>query len=121
MIRATRTRSRAPITTSATAGFAALVALGVCACSSFSTKEPVIEPNIYPGDYEARILKQLRLQLTDITNIRDAYLAAPAMKTYQGTERYIACVRFNAMDKSGVPQTRELAAFFFGGSLTQII
>jgi hypothetical protein len=101
------------------AGAAAFVAVVLGACASDSSKQK-IEENVFPDDYKARILRQLRAQLNDPSNIRDAYLAPPLMKVTGATPRYIACVRFSAKDKDGAYEAREMAAYFYAGSLTQI-
>ena len=93
---------------------AVLVAVMACACSS---KEPKIEENIYPTDYKAQIVKQMRLQSEYRLNLRDAYVAPPLMKVYQSAApRYISCIRFTVKD-----DRKEMAAFFFSGGITQIV
>ena len=99
---------------------AVLLAITVCACTRTVPKK--IEDNIYPADYKSEILDQLHGQLYDPTNIRDAYIAEPAVKTYLTTPRYIACIRFNAKDRSAqYAGSKDMAAFFFAGKITQIV
>jgi hypothetical protein len=93
---------------------AAVVAIMACACSP---KEPKIEENIYPTDYKAQIVKQMRLQSEDRLNLHDAYVAPPLMKAYQSAApRYVSCIRFTVKDDS-----KEMAAFFFSRGITQIV
>jgi hypothetical protein len=98
---------------------AAILAVTVCACSS--DKDKKIEENIYPTDYKPQILKYLRFNLDDASNIRDAYLAQPVMKVYRETPRYIACVKFNAKDRRGEYEAKEVTVFFFNGTVTQFV
>ena len=98
----------------------ALLALAVCGCAN-NTLKPV-EENIYPADYRTQIVDRLRIQLENPSNIVDAYVAEPVLKTPQGTARYIACVRFNAKDRNGnYNGPRNMAAYFLSGKLTQIV
>ena len=99
---------------------AALLALAVCGCANNVPK--LVEENIYPADYRTQIVDRLRLQLESPSNIMDAYVAEPILKTPQGTPRYIACVRFNAKDRNGnYNGPRNMAAYFLSGKLTQIV
>jgi hypothetical protein len=100
---------------------AAALALG--ACNSFiPQKEPTVEENLYPKGYKAAILDRLRAQLPDAKGIRSAFLAEPTLKPRDAISRYIACVRFDAKDDRGKYQgSKEYAAFFFNGDLTQIV
>lgn len=120
MIDVSERRSRTRITRAARMAALALVAFTAGACSSDSKKQVHEDPNVPPTEYKEQILRQLRVRLQGST-IRDAYVAAPLMKTYQETPRYIACLRFNAIGPGGAVVSRELAAFFYAGALTQII
>jgi len=99
---------------------AAALAVTVCACTRDLVKKP--EENIYPADYKAQIVAQMRLQLDDPRDIRDAYIAEPVLKISQVTPRYIACVRFNAKDRSGSYKgIKDMAAYFYEGKITQVV
>jgi hypothetical protein len=121
MIDEGKARPRRPHAPMATPVVMALAALIMCACSSFSKKEVYVEPNVFPTEYKIQILKALAVQLRDPTNLRDAYLAPPVMKANEQTPRYIACIRFNARGAEGGVETREMAAYFFAGSVTQVV
>jgi hypothetical protein len=99
-------------------GTAALVALAVCACAQEKPKP--IEENIYPTDYKAQIADRVRAQL-NTQNIRDAYIAEPALKTSLSTPRYIACLRVKAADSSGAYKDKNMAAYFYAGRVTQVV
>jgi hypothetical protein len=97
-----------------------LLVLVLCACAA---KDDIrVEPNIPPANYKTEILDQLRMLLTDPTNIRDAFLAEPVLKPYGRDTRYIACLRFNARNSDGsYIGSRDRAVFFYAGKLTAII
>jgi len=53
--------------------------------------------------------------------IREAFLAEPTLKAHGAVTRYISCLRFNAKGPKGDYQgSKEYAAFFFAGGLTQV-
>jgi hypothetical protein len=99
---------------------AAVLAVTVCACARDRAKKP--EENIYPADYKVQIVAQVRGQLDDPKDIRDALVAEPVLKASLVTPRYIACVRFNAKDRSGAYKgSKDMAAYFYEGKITQVV
>ncbi|MFZ3359874.1 MAG: hypothetical protein WA177_14030 [Xanthobacteraceae bacterium] len=76
----------------------------------------------YPANYKADILGAMHVYLNDPTGIRDAAIAAPALKEVGGETRYIACVKFNPKrndtDYAGM---KELAALFLAGRFDHFI
>jgi hypothetical protein len=112
------TGGRAGIRTNA--WLVALLAIALCACAERAEKK--VEENIYPTGYKASILERISVQLADPIAIRDAYIAEPALKTQGAYTRYIACLRFNAKGSDGqYAGSKDMAAFFFNGKLTQIV
>jgi hypothetical protein len=98
----------------------ALLAITLCACSSFGEKKNVDE-NVYPADYKVKIREWLALQLDDPKSIRDAYIAEPALKARGAVTRYIVCIKFDSKDARGQYQgNKEFAAFYYSGQITQI-
>jgi len=98
----------------------ALLAITLCACSSFGEKK--IEENVYPIDYKVRIREWVDLQVADPKSIRDAYIAEPALKARGAVTRYIVCLKYDAKDEQGQYQgNKEYAAFYFAGQITQIV
>jgi hypothetical protein len=106
-----------------TIGAAIAAALALCACSSFTPeKEKPVEENLFPKNYKTAILDRLRAQLPNEKGIRGAFLAEPVLKPRDSVTRYIACIRFDAKDDRGQYRgSKEYAAFFYGGDLTQIV
>ncbi len=100
--------------------------LGACSSSplSFGRNEPPpVDENAFPSNYRAAVLKIVtNSQAYDPTNIREAAISEPALKSVGGTPRYVACVRFNArnMNRQYAGLT-EYAAYFFGGDLNQFV
>ena len=78
--------------------------------------------NAYPKNYKSDILAAMHAYLNDPTNIHDAAIAEPALKTVGNTTRYVACVKFNpkknAKEYAGV---KEVAAFFLAGRFDQFV
>jgi len=78
--------------------------------------------NAYPTNYKADILAAMHVYLNDPTRIRDAAIAAPALKQAGGETRYMVCVKFNPRknnaDYAGI---REAAAVFLAGRFDHFI
>jgi hypothetical protein len=70
---------------------AAVIALALAACNSFTPeKEKPVEENRYPQNYKKAILDRLAAQLTDPRGIRGAFLAEPVLKPRDTFTGYIA-------------------------------
>jgi hypothetical protein len=101
-------------------GTVALLALAVCACAEREKPKP-IEENVLPEDYRTPVAAQVHRLLAP-RNVKDAYIAEPVLKTFLPTPRYVACVRFNAMDASGTYKGNKFyAAYFYAGKMTQVV
>jgi hypothetical protein len=73
-------------------------------------------------NYRAEIIERLQVTLEDPSGIREAFIAEPALKPSGNETRYIACLRYNARNKSGAYEgAREKAAFFYNGHLTTLL
>jgi hypothetical protein len=101
-------------------GAVALLAAAVCACANREKPKP-IEENVAPADFRVQVADQVRHQLAP-RNVKDAYIAEPALKTSLPTPRYVACVRFNSADSSGAYKGNKFyAAYFYAGKITQVV
>ena len=100
--------------------FSALVA-ALAACSTDGKKDDV-EPNIFPAAYKQEILDTMMRVVMDTTNVRDAFITEPALRTVNKEQRYTVCVRSNSRnhDRQYVGSTDRIA-YFFGGHLNQLI
>ncbi len=56
---------------------------------------------VFPDNSRAQVLAFMRTYLNDPTNVRDAYIAEPAMKELGSQNRYVVCVRYNAKNSDG--------------------
>ena len=65
---------------SATVFLAFVLALSLADCSS-SSKEPEENPNLLPAEYKNEILNTLINTLEDPTNVRDAYITDPTLRS----------------------------------------
>ena len=75
-----------------------VLAAGIAACAG---QRDLFERNRPPADYKSDILAFLRTYLNDPTNVREASVSQPALQRFGGSERYLACVRFNARRTDG--------------------
>jgi hypothetical protein len=76
------------------------VGLLLAACG---TTEPAgnARPEAMPADYRAQVLAVARSYINNPRGIKDAGITEPMLKSVGRGERYIVCVRFNAMDMDG--------------------
>ena len=78
--------------------------------------------NITPTNYKADIAAAMHSYLNDPTDIRDAAVSPPVLKTIGLVARYVACVQFNpkknARDYAGV---KTIAAVFLAGRFDHFI
>lgn len=96
-------------------------ALTLLACSS-STKESEDSPNILPANYKNEILNTMTESLDDPTNVRNASISDPALRTVGKTERYTVCVRLDSRDVNRqYTGIKDRMAIFYGGHLNQLI
>ena len=99
----------------------AVFALAVAGCSS-SGKAPEEDPNIFPSSYKDEILLTLTNLLEDPTNVRDAYISDPVLRTIGKDQRYTVCVRFDSRDANKQYFGRkDRIGFFYAGHLNQLV
>ena len=104
---------------------ASLAALALCGCAGGRFRGGEREGrNVYPANFKTDIMGALRPYLIDPTNIRDAYVSEPALRTIgaQRQNRYTACLRFNAKNSDGRYQgSRDMVAVFVAGRFDQFV
>lgn len=101
------------------------LALGGCGHDYRST-DPVPatdeEINIPPANYKADILGAMHAYLIDPTGIRDSAISTPAVKPVGNSQRYIACLRFNAKrGGNSYAGVKEIAAVFVAGRFDRFV
>ena len=103
------------------AGLLVGVALCLGACSHHHTDDSD-EINVVPTHYKADILAAMHAYFNDPTDIRDAAISEPALKSVDGLTRYAVCVRFNAK-QSGTTYAgiRDFAAVFVAGQFDRFV
>jgi hypothetical protein len=78
--------------------------------------------NVYPGNYRADLVAGLRAYLSNPANVRDAWVAEPAITQLGPRKRYAACVRFNARNSDGrYAGSKDVLAVFASGRFDQFI
>ena len=56
---------------------------------------------VVPADYRSDVLAAVRSYVNNPRNIREAAISEPVLKGSGRAERYVVCVRFNAMNSDG--------------------
>jgi hypothetical protein len=107
--------------------FILTLALILGACSNIETWRENIARNeeantVFPQNYKADILSLMRTYLNDPTNVRDAFVSEPTLKTFDGTNRYLVCLRYNAKKSGGqYAGNKESIMTFRQGRLDRIV
>ncbi len=77
-----------------------VTALALAGCSSFGGSKPkqdfVVNPNVYPTNYNKQIADLLTMQLTNPVEFRTALISQPVLKPVtDGTEpHYVVCLQY---------------------------
>jgi hypothetical protein len=105
---------------------AAGLAVTLAACGSQRLREERQEReerlNVYPANYKADLQAGLRAYLSNPTDIRDAWVAEPAITQIGPRKRYAACVRFNARNSdSRYAGSKDVLAIFASGRFDQFV
>lgn len=78
--------------------------------------------NVYPGNYRADLVAAMHAYLSNPANVRDAWVADPAITPIGPRKRYAACVRFNARNSDGgYSGSKDVLAVFANGRFDQFI
>jgi hypothetical protein len=105
---------------------AAVFMLGGCSTDVGPSKEELKAQweaqNVVPQYYKQDLLAFMRTYLNDPSNVRDASVSSPLLKSVGPGERYLACVRYNARD-SGRKYTglKTGAAIYVAGKLDRFL
>jgi hypothetical protein len=76
--------------------------------------------NAVPKNYKSDILAAMHAYLNDPTDIHDAAISDPVLKSIGDTTRYVACLKFNAKrNASEYAGVKEIAAVFLAGRFDQ--
>ena len=76
-----------------------VTALALAGCSGFGSKPKpdfVVNPNVYPANYQKQIAGLLTMQLTNPVEFRTALISQPVLKPVtDGTEpHYLVCLQY---------------------------
>ena len=96
----------------------------LCGCASVMTQRAETEArvNIEPTNYKADIISFLRTYLNDPSQIRDAAVSEPMIKTVGTDNRYVVCLRYNARNTQGkYAGARDRLAVFLSGRFDRIV
>ena len=79
------------------------------------------DANKYPIDFKSELLKFLRTDLSDPTNVRGAFITDPTLTQFGSENRYAVCLRYNARNLDGQYQgSKETIAIFYGAQINQV-
>jgi hypothetical protein len=80
------------------------------------------EDNPFPVNYKPEILAFLRTYLNDPTNVHDAFITEPVMKTFGDKKRYVVCVSYNAKKTTGeYGGSKDRMAVFYVGRFNEFL
>jgi hypothetical protein len=98
-----------------------ILLLGGCAAiTQRAEREALI--NVEPKDYKADIIAFLRTYLNDPSQIREAGVSEPMLKTVGTDNRYVVCLRYNAKTTLGrYAGARDRLAVFVSGRFDRIV
>jgi hypothetical protein len=75
-----------------------------------------------PVNHKGDIVAFMRTYLNDPIGVRDAFLSAPALRTIDGVNRYVVCLRYNARKSGGrYAGNKDSLVLFRDGRLDRII
>jgi hypothetical protein len=105
---------------------AASLAATLAGCGSQQAREERQEReerlNVYPANHRADLLAAMHAYVSNPVNIRDAWVADPAITQIGPRKRYAACVRFNARNGDGsYAGSKDILAVFASGRFDQFI
>lgn len=99
-----------------------IAALGGCAGPPEMQFSSDRNPQIYPSNYRTDTLSFLRTYLNNPSQVREAAISEPVLRTLGGQERYVACLRYNARDTANrYTGTSDRLAVFFEGRFDQLV
>ena len=103
-----------------TIGLVLAAGAALAACSN--ARQPEVEANIVPREYQSEMLQTLRTTLDLPTNIKEAAISDPVLRSAGSDQRYSVCVRANWRDAGGnYLGVKEKIAWFYGGHLNQLV
>jgi hypothetical protein len=106
-------------------GMAAAIVLVLAGCSSDWMAARDRNAAVYttaPTNHRTEILAMMRSYLNDPTNVRDAAISEPELRSLDGVNRYTVCVRYNARKSNGqYAGSKESIVLFREGRADQIL
>lgn len=102
---------------------ALLLTLAACNSEWMDARERTAAANAtVPVDYRTEIVARMHAYLNDPTNVRDAYLSEPGLRTIDGIGRYSVCVRYNARKSNGqYAGSKDILVLFRFGRLDSVV
>jgi hypothetical protein len=86
------------------------------------SREAPVEPNIFPADFKAQIIRTVPKIQDDPSNLRGAFYSDPVLDPKGSVQVYTSCVRFDARDiTQQYLGSRDYVAYYYGGRLQQFV
>lgn len=86
------------------------------------TRKTIAAQNVKPENYKPDLLAFMKTYLNDPTNVREAGMSEPTKLYVQDTERYAACLRYNAKSAGNkYAGLRDHLAVFVSGKFDRMI
>jgi hypothetical protein len=99
-----------------------LLALLAASCTSSGAPHSDDAGNVVPGNYKSDLLAFLRTYLNDPTNVREAAVTEPVLRTLGAETRYMSCLRYNARDTVGkYSGARDRLAVYYHGRFDRLV
>jgi hypothetical protein len=104
-----------------------MVILQFATCSQYDAYREYVASNerantTEPQNYKPEILALMRTYLNDPTQVRDAFISEPVIKSVEGADRYIVCMRYNAKKSDGkYAGNKDVIVTFRDGRLNRLI
>jgi hypothetical protein len=101
------------------------LAFSLAACSTFGHHRHEggsEDNNAYPPNYKADLLAFMQTYLNDPTNVREAQIAEPVLMPVNSTDRYVACIKYNAKNSAGrYLGVKQSMAVYLRGRFNQLV
>jgi hypothetical protein len=118
--------TRNPASSGRVCALSAALLLLLTGCSSdwmtARERSEVINNTPPTSNYRTEIVAFMRTYLNDPTNVHDAFVSEPTMRTLDNVSRYTVCLRYNARTSNGqYAGSKDSIVLFRNGRLDRIV
>jgi len=99
-----------------------VASIALAACSGTAEPPKAAEPNVYPADFKAEVIKAFQMPQDAPSLVRNAYISDPAINPADPNSHYSVCVRFSTGNAVGrLTQNKDRIGYFYAGHLNQFV